>query len=66
MHGVHLVPAKNPDIGRLRGGLRIRALRRVVRIKRLYPEQEARAEFPLQGPRRIYAYGATCGLIELS
>ena len=37
----------------------------LVRIKRLYPEQEARAEFPLQGHCTIYAYGRECGLIEL-
>ena len=37
----------------------------LVRIKRLYPEQEARAEFPLQGPCTLYAYGAGCGLVEL-
>ena len=37
----------------------------LVRIKRLYPEQEARAEFPLQGPCRLYAYGQDCGLVEL-
>jgi hypothetical protein len=37
----------------------------LVRIKRLYPEQEARAEFPLQGRCKIYAYGKSCGLIEL-
>ena len=37
----------------------------LVRIKRLYPEQEARAEFPLQGPSKVYAYGASCGLVEL-
>ena len=36
-----------------------------VRIRRLYPEQEARAEFPLQGHCKIYAYGAGCGLVEL-
>ena len=37
----------------------------LVRIKRLYPEQEARAEFPLQGPSIIYAYGPACGLVRL-
>ena len=37
----------------------------LVRIKRLYPEQEARAEFPLQGPCKVYAYGSCCGLIEI-
>lgn len=37
----------------------------LVRIKRLYPEQEARAEFPLQGPCKVYAYGSRCGLVEL-
>ena len=37
----------------------------LVRIKRLYPEQEARAEFWMQGPCRLYAYGSSCGLIEL-
>ena len=37
----------------------------LVRIKRLYPEQEARAEFPLQGPCALYAYGESCGLVEL-
>ena len=37
----------------------------LVRIKRLYPEQEARAEFPLQGRCKIYAYGKGCGLVEL-
>ena len=38
----------------------------LIRIKRLYPEQEARAEFPLQGPCRIYAYGLGCGLVEFA
>ena len=38
----------------------------LVRIKRLYPEQEARAEFPLQGPCTLYAYGQACGLVALS
>lgn len=38
----------------------------LVRIKRLYPEQEAYAEFPLQGPCKVYAYGDACGLVELS
>ena len=37
----------------------------LVRIKRLYPEQEARAEFWLQGPCKVYAYGRGCGLVEL-
>ena len=37
----------------------------LARIKRLYPEQEARAEFPLQGPCTVYAYGSRCGLVEL-
>ncbi|MBR3327626.1 MAG: helix-turn-helix domain-containing protein [Atopobiaceae bacterium] len=37
----------------------------LVRIKRLYPEQEARAEFYLQGPCKIYAYGASCGLVKI-
>lgn len=37
----------------------------LVRIKRLYPEQEARAEFWLQGPCRVYAYGSKCGLVEI-
>ena len=37
----------------------------LVRIKRLYPEQEARAEFPLQGPCTLYAYGKDCGLVKL-
>ena len=37
----------------------------LVRIKRLYPEQEARAEFPLQGPCKVYAFGRACGLVEL-
>ena len=37
----------------------------LVRIKRLYPEQEARAEFPMQGPCKIFAYGSGCGLLEL-
>lgn len=37
----------------------------LVRIKRLYPEQEARAEFWLQGPCKLYAYGRDCGLIAL-
>lgn len=37
----------------------------LVRIKRLYPETEAMAEFPLQGPCRLYAYGPECGLVEL-
>jgi AcrR family transcriptional regulator len=35
-------------------------------IKRLYPEQEARAEFPLLGPCKVYAYGHSCGLLELA
>lgn len=37
----------------------------LVRIKRLYPEQEARAEFPLQGPSQVYVYGTDCGLVRL-
>ncbi len=37
----------------------------LVRIKRLYPEQEARAEFPLQGHCTLYVYGKGCGLIRL-
>ena len=37
----------------------------LVRIRRLYPEQEARAEFHLQGPCTVYAYGSVCGLVEL-
>ena len=37
----------------------------LVRIKRLYPEQEARAEFPLQGPSDVYVYGKECGLAKL-
>lgn len=37
----------------------------LVRVKRLYPEQDARAEFPLQGPCKLYVYGARCGLIRL-
>ncbi len=37
----------------------------LVRIKRLYPEQEASAEFALQGPCKLYAYGKSCGLVEL-
>ncbi len=37
----------------------------LVRVKRLYPEQEARAEFWLQGPCKLYAYGKGCGLVEL-
>lgn len=37
----------------------------LVRIKRLYPEQEAWAEFFMQGPCRLYAYGHGCGLVEL-
>lgn len=37
----------------------------LVRIKRLYPQQEARAEFPLQGHCAIYAYGQDCGLVKL-
>ena len=37
----------------------------LVRIKRLYPEQEARAEFWLQGPCKLYAFGSSCGLVEL-
>jgi hypothetical protein len=36
-----------------------------VRIKRLYPEQEARAELWLQGPYKLYAYGKGCGLVAL-
>jgi len=38
----------------------------LVRVKRLYPEQEAYAEFPLQGPCDVYAYGNVCGLVKLS
>ena len=37
----------------------------LVRIKRLYPEQEARAEFWRQGPCKLYAFGSGCGLVEL-
>lgn len=37
----------------------------LIRVKRLYPEQEARAEFALQGPCSLYAYGSNCDLIEL-
>ena len=37
----------------------------LVRIKRLYPEQEARAEFPLQGPCGIVVYSPDFGLVEL-
>ena len=37
----------------------------LVRIRRLYHEQEARAEFWMQGPCKVYAYGDECGLIEL-
>ena len=37
----------------------------LIRIKRLYPEQEARAEFALQGPCAVYAYGSSCGLVQL-
>ena len=37
----------------------------LVRIRWLYPEQEARAEFWMQGPCKVYAYGDECGLIEL-
>ena len=37
----------------------------LVRIKRLYPEQEARAEFPLQGRCDVFAYGKGCGLVKL-
>ena len=37
----------------------------LVRIRRLYPEQDARAEFPLQGPCKVYAYGRECGLVAL-
>lgn len=37
----------------------------VVRIKRLYSEQEAYAEFLMQGPCKLYAYDNECGLIEL-
>lgn len=36
-----------------------------VRIKRLYPEQEARAELVPQGPCAVYAYGSGCGLVRL-
>ncbi|MBQ9004694.1 MAG: helix-turn-helix domain-containing protein [Eggerthellaceae bacterium] len=36
----------------------------LVRIKRLYPEQEARAEFWMQGPCTLYAYGINHGLVE--
>lgn len=37
----------------------------LVRVKRLYPEQEALVEFSLQGPCEIYAYGVGCGLVDL-
>ena len=37
----------------------------LIRIKRLYPECEARAEFPLQGSYRSSAYGTNSGLSEL-
>jgi hypothetical protein len=37
----------------------------LVRIKRLYPEQEAWAEFALQGPCKVLVYGRDCGLVEL-
>ena len=37
----------------------------LVRIKRLYPEQEARAEFWMQGPCKVYAFGNSCGMVEL-
>jgi hypothetical protein len=37
----------------------------LVRIKRLYPDQEARTEFWLHGPCKLYAYGKGCGLVEL-
>lgn len=37
----------------------------LVRIKRLYPEQEAWAEFAMQGPCKVLVYGSDCGLVEL-
>ena len=37
----------------------------LIRIKRLYPEQEAQAEFWMQGPCRLYVYGIGCGLVEV-
>jgi hypothetical protein len=37
----------------------------LVRIKRLYPEQEARAEFWMQGRCKLYAYASDCGLVAL-
>ena len=37
----------------------------LVRIKRLYPEQEASAEFDLQGPCKLYTYASSYGLVEL-
>ena len=38
----------------------------LVRIQRLYAQQEALARFPLQGPCKIFAYGSQLGLVELS
>ena len=37
----------------------------LVRIKRLYPEQEAVASFYIQGPCRLYAYCSRHGLFRL-
>lgn len=37
----------------------------LVRIQRLYAQQEALARFPLQGPCKIYAYGSRLGLVEI-
>ena len=37
----------------------------LVRIKRLYPQQQAQASFFMQGRSKLYAYGTQVGLVEL-
>lgn len=37
----------------------------LVRIKRLYPEQESQASFPLQGPAKMYAFCNKHGLFAI-
>ena len=37
----------------------------LVRIKRLYPQQQAQASFFMQGRCKLYAYGTQVGLVEL-
>ena len=37
----------------------------LVRIKRLYPEQEAQASFRIQGPASFYAFCTEHGLFKL-